>query len=96
MALKAELARWVEDGITPEELDRARRALLAASQSRRANDSALAVAWVAKLDLGRTFADDAELEARLQALDADTVNAALRRWIDPYRVNWAMAGDFAP
>jgi zinc protease len=46
------------------------------------------------LDLGRTFARSAEVDAQLQALTLDQVNAALRKYIDPARFVVGVAGDF--
>ena len=47
-----------------------------------------------KLDQGRTFAWSAEQDAKLSALTVDQVNAAIRKWIVPAKVNWSVAGTF--
>ena len=48
----------------------------------------------ANLDLGRTMAKSAEVDAQLQALTLEQVNAALRKYIDPAKFVVGVAGDF--
>jgi zinc protease len=93
-AFTEELARFAKDGITAAELVTAKRAMAAGRATRRADDGAIAHGWVDKLELGRTWAFDAEQDAKLQALTLDQVNAAIRRWLAPEKVNWSWAGDF--
>ncbi len=90
-----ELARFVKDGITPAELSEAKQAILAQRATTRTSDGAVAGGWVAKLDQDRTFAWSADQDAKLAALTVDQVNAAIRKWIAPARINWSVAGTFA-
>ena len=90
-----ELARFVKDGITPAELGEAKQAILAQRATTRTSDGAVAGGWVAKLDQDRTFAWSADQDAKLAALTVDQVNAAIRKWIAPARINWSVAGTFA-
>jgi zinc protease len=92
--LSEELARFVKDGISADELASAKKAILAGASTRRASDSAVARSWAGKLERTRTFAWDADLEAKLAALTQAQVNAAIRKWIEPGHVNWSLAGDF--
>ena len=89
-----ELARFVKDGITPAELVEAKQAILAERATARTNDATVASSWLFKLDQGRTFAWSAEQDAKLSALTVDQVNAAIRKWIAPAKVNWSVAGTF--
>jgi zinc protease len=89
-----ELQRFVKDGITAAELDNAKKAMRAASNTWRANDSAVAGAWVGHLERQRSFKWNADLDARGDGLALDQVNAAIRKWIDPAKVNWSLAGEF--
>jgi len=89
-----ELARFVKDGITPAELAQGKQAILAERATARTSDSVVASNWMFKLDQGRTWAWSAEQDARLTALTVDQVNAAIRKWIVPGRINWAVAGTF--
>jgi zinc protease len=90
-----ELARFVKDGITPAELAEAKQAILAERATTRTSDAAVAGGWAVKLDQGRTFAWSADQDAKLSALTVDQVNAAIRKWIVPAKVNWSAAGTFA-
>jgi zinc protease len=89
-----ELQKFIKDGITPTELDTAKKAMRAASNTWRANDSAVAGAWVGHLERQRSFKWNADLDTRADGLTLDQVNAAIRKWIDPAKVNWSLAGEF--
>jgi zinc protease len=89
-----ELARFVKDGITPEELANAKNAILAQRRTARTSDAAVAAGWALKLNQGRTFAWSADQDAKVAALTVDQVNAAIRKWIDPAKVDWSVAGTF--
>ena len=93
-ALNEELARFVRDGITQAELDTAKRAMKAQSDTWRSEDPAVAGAIADHLERGRQFKWNAELDARSEALTLAQVNAAIKRWIDPAKANWSWAGDF--
>ncbi|MFG6458170.1 M16 family metallopeptidase [Roseateles sp. BYS96W] len=93
-ALNDELTRFVRDGITQAELDTAKRAMKAQSDTWRSEDAAVAGAIAGHLERGRQFKWDAELDARGEALTLAQVNAAIKRWIDPTKANWSWAGDF--
>ena len=89
-----EVARFAKDGITPQELAEARQAILAERATARTSDATVASNWMFKLDQGRTFAWSAEQDAKLSALTVDQVNAAIRKWIVPGKINWSVAGTF--
>jgi zinc protease len=89
-----ELARFVKDGVTADELVAAKKAIFAGHSTRRADDAAVAGAWAVWLESNRSFAFERELESNVKALTLDVVNAAIRKWIDPSRVDWSLAGDF--
>jgi len=94
-AFREELARAVQEGLTADELDKARTGWLQNQTVTRANDGALAGDLQGKVYLGRTMAFDAELERRVGALTLEEVNGALRRFLDPARIVVVKAGDFA-
>jgi zinc protease len=93
-AFREEIARALKDGFTAKELEEGKRALLSVRRLGRAQDGNLAAAWVRNLDLGRTFAYSAQVDARLAALTVDEVNAALRKYLDPGKLVLGVAGDF--
>jgi zinc protease len=45
------------------------------------------------MDLGRTFAFSKQFEDRLRAVTVEQVNAAFRKYIDPARMTFVIAGD---
>jgi zinc protease len=93
-AFNDELARFVRDGLTQAELDTAKRAMKAQSDTWRSEDGAVAGAIAGHLERGRQFKWNGDLDARVEALTLGQVNAAIKRWIDPAKANWSWAGDF--
>jgi zinc protease len=93
-AIREELDRALAGGFSDAELEAAKKGLLEARRVRRGQDSALAGRLSSYLYLGRTFAWDTALEARIAALTAAEVRDALRRHLDPQRLSVLKAGDF--
>jgi zinc protease len=89
-----EIARFVKDGITADELATAKKAMLAQRATGRTNDAGVAGGWAARLEIGRTWAFSAEQDAKIAALTLDQVNAAIRKWIVPASVDWSTSGSF--
>jgi zinc protease len=89
-----ELARLVKDGVTADELERAKQGYLQARQVGRASDQALTGMLTNLRQLDRTMAYDAEMDKKIAALTPETVNAALRSHIDPTKLSVVVAGDF--
>jgi zinc protease len=67
--------------------------VLEARRLARSQDRALASRIGHYLFVKRTFAWDVEFEAKIAALTAEQVNAALRRHIDPAKLAIVVAGD---
>ncbi len=59
----------------------------------RSQDPVVAGAWISNLDLGRTFAFSKQFEDRLRAVTPEQVNAAFRKYIDPVKMTFVIAGD---
>jgi zinc protease len=93
-AFREEIARVLKEGFTAAELAEGKSGLLNFRRLSRAQDATLAVLWARYLDLGRSFDYAARIDARLQAVTLDEVNAALRKHLDPARIVWGVAGDF--
>jgi len=93
-AFKEEIARALKDGFSAAELADGKRGLLNLRRLSRAQDANVTEALARNLDLGRSFARSAEVDAQLQALTLDQVNAALRKYVDPARFVLGVAGDF--
>ncbi|MBU4612151.1 insulinase family protein [Achromobacter sp. GG226] len=94
-ALREELARVVKEGFTEEEVREGVDALLNQRRLTRAQDGALANAWLGYLDTGRTFAWSAKIDEQLAALTTDQVNAIVRKYLKPDQFTASLAGDFA-
>jgi zinc protease len=94
-ALNDEIRRAFAQGFTAPEIEAGKKGLLQARQLARSNDGAVAGRLVSYLVLGRTFAWDEDLERRISALTPEAVTDALRRRVDPGKLSFVKAGDFA-
>ena len=89
------LDRARREGFTAEELTNAKAGLLASRRQSRSQDGFVASYWVERLYLNENFLKGAEMDAKLQAVTLDDVNAAFRKYIDPEKFTIVKAGDFA-
>ena len=94
-AFKEEMAKALKDGFTAEEIASAKTSWLQAQASSRAQDRELAGRLAGNLLNGRGMAYQADLEKKVQALGNDEILAALRKHLDPAKLNYSVAGDFA-
>ncbi len=90
-----ELARFVKEGLTEQELLDAKKALQEERKIGRAQDGALASGLLGQLATGRTMAFTQQLDEQIEQASLDTVNRAMRRYIDPSQLRHVYAGDFA-
>jgi zinc protease len=93
-AIAEECERLLRDGVTQDELDRARQGYLRAQKVRRATDEALVGVLADLSHTGRTMEYYAELEKKIEALTPEQVVAAARKHIDPKNLVIVTAGDF--
>jgi zinc protease len=93
-AWREEIARALKDGFSAMELDEARNGLLSFRRLSRAQDDVLASALASNLYLGRTFEISQRVDAALAALTPQQVNDALRKYLQPERIDRVFAGDF--
>ena len=93
-AYKEELTKWVNEGITQEELDAAKTGIIQSRQTARANDGQLAGKLSSNLFLGRTMQFDKTMDEKLQKLTVAEVNAAIKKYINPAKMSYVKAGDF--
>ncbi|MGO4328931.1 M16 family metallopeptidase [Cupriavidus sp. 2TAF22] len=92
-AAEEELARFVRDGITAEELADAKSGLLEQGTIARTRDSVLAQNLADQLSVGQTMDFTAEQEQHVRTATVASVNAAIRKYIVPKRVISVFAGD---
>ena len=71
-----------------------KKAILSSRMVGRSTDGALLNLMVSHEQLNRPLKWDLDLEAKIQALTADQVNAAFRKHLDPKGVSIVKAGDF--
>ena len=95
-AIGEELARLVRDGVTPKELEEAKRGYLQAQAVARSLDASLAGLLANASYAGRTLNFQAELDSKIAALTPEQVLEAIRKYIDPTKVVIVTAGDFGP
>ena len=94
-SFKEELARALKEGFTDAEVAAAKSGLLQKRVQTRAQDGAVAGGWVYYLHHGRTFQFSKQFEERVRNLTSAQIAAALRKHIDPAKISWVKAGDFA-
>jgi zinc protease len=89
-----ELKKAYQDGFTAAEVAQAKKAYQDARVVGRSTDGALLNLIALHEQLDRPFTWDAELEARIQSVTVEEINAAFRKHIDPSALSIVKAGDF--
>jgi len=89
-----ELTRTLRDGFTAQELAAAKKALHDDRVGSRSNDGGILSLISAREQWGRTLAWDDQLDAKLEALTLDQVNAAFRRHVSAANISIVKGGDF--
>jgi zinc protease len=93
-AFEEEIARSLKDGFGEQEVTEGRNGLLSFRRLSRSQDAILASALANNLNLGRTFALSAKVDAALEAMTTQQVNDALRKYLKPQDFVLVFAGDF--
>jgi zinc protease len=94
-AFREEIEKMVKDGFTAEEVADAKSGWLQGRQVSRSQERELLGTVADRAFEGRTFAWDADLEAKIGALTPEQIHAAMRRAIDPAKLSVVQAGSFA-
>jgi zinc protease len=94
-AFKEEIDRVLKEGFTADEVREARTGWLQSRQVTRSQDQSLVGQLGENAFIGRDFAFDKAIEARVATLTPAQVNAALKRFIDPSKITIVRAGDFS-
>ena len=89
-----ELTKTLRDGFTAEELATAKKAIHDTRVGGRSSDAGLLNVIAAREQYGRTLDWDQQLDAKLEALTLDQVNAAFRRHINAADISIVKGGDF--
>ncbi len=93
-AMWDELNKVRTSGFTAVEVAAAKPSLVQQRLQSRANDQELVGTVVSRRYAGRTMAYDARLEAAINVLTVDEVNAAVKKYLDPSHISIIRAGDF--
>lgn len=93
-AFQEEVARVVKDGVTADELEKAKKTWLDQRALQRADESSLASELVELERWGRTMEWEEQLESKVAALTPQQVNDALKRNLDPASISIVKGGDF--
>jgi zinc protease len=89
-----ELKKTLTGGFTAAEVAEAKRAYQDSRKVGRSQEAALVGLIAAHEQLGRTMLYDEQLEAKIQALTVEQINAAFRKHVDAAAVSIVKAGDF--
>jgi zinc protease len=89
-----ELTKTLRDGFTTAELTAAKKAIRDERTQARSSDGGLMNLISAREQFGRTLAWDEQMDAKLQALTLEQVNAAFRRHVNVGAVSIVKGGDF--
>jgi zinc protease len=93
-SFRDELAKTLANGFTADEVAAAKQAIRDQRRVGRSQDQGLLRLIVTREDADRTLAWDEEMDAKLDALTVEQVNAAFRRHVDPSALSIVKAGDF--
>lgn len=91
--IREELDKFLKEGVTADELDRAKKGYLQQLKVQRANDAALNGTLSENTRVGRTMQFQADLEKRIAGLTVADVEAAVRKHLTGKLIIVA-AGDF--
>ena len=94
-AMREEISRWIDQGITEEELEDGKKSFALKFQNRLASDRFVVGRLRAYLETGRTFEHDARKLAAIQALTVADVRDVLKRRFEGAEFTMVKAGDMA-
>ncbi len=90
-----EMALALKDGFTNSEVKTAKEALMQERRLGRNEDGSVAGTLANQSYLGRTWSTSGQIDAAIEKLTADDVNAVLRKYIKPDEFGYVVAGEFA-
>jgi zinc protease len=93
-SFRDELANTLANGFTADEVAVAKKAILNERRIGRSQDQGLLRVIATREDADRTLAWDEQMDAKLDALTVEQVNAAFRKHVDASAISIVKAGDF--
>jgi zinc protease len=94
-AIKEEIVKALREGFTDDEVKAAKAGWLQSQQVTRAQDGSLAGRLNGLSYANRTVTWDGDFEKRIEALTPVQIRDAMARHLDPERISFVKAGDFA-
>ena len=94
-AFKEEIQKVITEGFTAEEVEAAKSGWLQQQKVSRSQDASLASQLSNGLFLNRKMDWSEMFEKSIAELTAEQVNQAMKKWLDPSKINYVKAGDFA-
>lgn len=94
-AFNEEIGKVVKDGFTADEVAAAKSGWSQSRTVSRAQDSGLANTLNNYLFIDRNFLWDEQFEKKVMALTPEQINTAMKKYLDPAKINIIKAGDFA-
>jgi zinc protease len=92
--IKDVLRKALGEGFSAAEVSEAKKGYLALRKLGRTRDGALVARLANNLYLGRSFAWEADFDARIAALSPRDIQVALEKYLDPEKLSIVKAGDF--
>lgn len=93
--MMSELHKWIETGVTADELKDFRGGYLQTFKTELADDGFIADALVTHLESGETFLDTAKRLAKVESLTVEETNATIAKIFKDVKFARVRAGDFA-
>jgi zinc protease len=94
-AIKEEIVKALREGFTEDEVKAAKAGWLQSQQVTRAQDGSLAGRLNGLSYANRTVTWDGDFEKRIDSLTPAQIRDAMARHLDPERISFVKAGDFA-
>jgi zinc protease len=94
-AVQEELDGLARDGVSAQEVADAKRALLEERRLARGQDARIAAALLDQAYTGRSYAFSGAIDGAIEALTAEQVTAAARKYVGSNGFAFVYAGDFA-
>jgi zinc protease len=92
--VQEELDRLLREGVTTDEVEKAKQGFLQAQKVGRSSDAALAAILTNLRHLNRTMAFEADFDKKIAELTAEQVSAVMKKFVDPKKLVIVQAGDF--
>ena len=92
--VQEEMERLLRDGVTADEVEKAKQGYLQARKVGRASDAAIAGVLTGLRHLDRTMAYEAQIDKTIEALNAEQVSAVMKKFVNPKKLVIVQAGDF--